>query len=132
MPKASTKRNRRALLRAAKRAIRERYSDSELTLGDMSAATETSPRQLQRIFREEANEDFRTALLAVRMRRAISLLGQGYSSEEVASRVGYSGRSGLKLALRRYCGKTPSDFQPKSVGYLGTLEEPDEAPPLTL
>lgn len=133
MPKRSTVTERRALLRAARQVLRERYREPELSLSDVAEAVGTSPRQLQRVFREEGGEDFRPALLGVRMRRAVGLLRRDVPSERVAHLVGYSGRSGLRLALRRYSGgKTATDFQSEGHPYLGDVEEPDEPPPLVL
>lgn len=133
MPKASTRRVRRALLRDARRVIRARYRDPELSLADVAQAVGASPRHLQRVFREEGGLDFRGALLEVRMRRAATLLRQGVVSERVAHLVGYSGRSGLRLALRRsYAGRTARDFQTATAVYIGEWDVPEEAPPVVL
>ena len=109
--------------------IRQRYRDPALSLAEVAEAVGISTRQLQRVFREEGDEDFRSVLLAVRMRRAASLLRNDVPSRRVAQLVGYSGRSGLRLALRRYFdGKTARDFQPKGQQYIGSWQVPEDAP----
>ena len=62
-----TRTRRRLLLRDARAVIRRQYRDPDLVLADVAEAVGVSPRQLQRVFREEGGEDFRTSLLRVRM-----------------------------------------------------------------
>ena len=124
-----TQKRRRELLRAARAVVRARYRDPELSLAAVAAAIGSSPRQLQRVFREAGGEDFRTHLLGVRMREAHRLLVErDVPAYKVAPRVGYSGASasGLRLAFKRYYGVTPSAVQRPGPEYLGTTEFPDD------
>lgn len=125
-----TRARRRELLAAARAVVRERYVDFDLTLAEVASDVGSSPRQLQRIFREEGGEDFRRYLLRVRMERAAELLSRErnpLSIKAVAPRVGYRQASGLRQAFRRHFGCNPSEIQPAGPEYLGTLVEPPES-----
>lgn len=110
--------------------LRQRYRDPDLDLSDVAGAVGSSPRQLQRVFREVADADFRGVLLELRMRRARRLLERGATVRATAPRVGYRGPSGLVAAYRRHWGVPPSVHQPAHRPYTGNLDEPDEPPPL--
>jgi two-component system, response regulator YesN len=133
MGRQGTERRRRALLRAAERAIRKRYMELDLGLADIAEEVGASPRQVQRVFRELADTDFKTALLRVRMERARWLLSRErnrLTMPAVAERVGYRGAAGLRAAFWRYYGCPPSAVESRPTEYLGTLEEPEIAPPI--
>jgi transcriptional regulator GlxA family with amidase domain len=114
MPKPTTIRQRQALLRAAQAYMRRTYSDPDLSLGDVAAATGSSPRHVQRVFREQAEEDFRTHLLRIRMEAAVRLLTRNKNPlpiHRTARRVGYRQASGLRQAFVRFYGHNPSEIQ---------------------
>jgi transcriptional regulator GlxA family with amidase domain len=122
MPKPETTARRRAVLREAQLVIGREYRDPELSLADVASAVGVSPRQLQRIFREEAGEDFRRYVLRVRMEVAAELLSRERSPLPVratARRVGYRQASGLRQAFLRFYGYNPSTIQPAPPEYLG-------------
>lgn len=124
VPKPATRRKRRRILRDARRVVRARYRDPDLSLLDVADAVGTSPRQLQRVCREEGGEDFRTMLLRVRMREAVRLLTREPNqvpAVHVAPRVGYRGASGLRQAFRRLHGCPPSAVQLAPPEYLGDV-----------
>jgi AraC-like DNA-binding protein len=125
----ATERRRIALVREAERIIRERYGEFDLSLGDIAEAAGTSTRELQRAFREQADTEFRAVLLHVRVAAAKRLLGRDRTVPAAAQAVGYRGASGLKSAFRRIGEPPPSTFQPKPPEYIGTMDEPAEAPP---
>lgn len=128
-------RRRRALLVAAEAVIRERYTEFDLGLVDVAEDSGCSPRQLQRVFRELADTDFRIVLLRVRMEQAYRLLSRkkgGLTVRAAARAVGYREASGLRQAFRRFYGYSPSEIQPESPEFLGDLHEPEVAPPLEL
>jgi transcriptional regulator GlxA family with amidase domain len=110
---------RKALLAAAQRVIRERYSEFDLSLADIAEDVGCSPRQLQRVFRELAGEDFRSALLRVRMERAHRLLSRKHNLtvRAAARAVGYRQASGLRQAFLRFYGYNPSEIQPEGPEY---------------
>lgn len=116
-PRPQTQAKRRELLAAARAELRRRYVDPSLDLGDVARAIGTSPRQLQRVFREMAGADFRGELLGLRMREAERLLRRGMPVRRVASRVGYAGPSGLVAAFKREIGVPPSAMHPGPLDY---------------
>ncbi len=84
-----------------------------------------SPRQLQRVFREEGGEEFRSYLLRVRMERARALLTREHDPlpvRVVATRVGYRQASGLRQAFVRFYGHTPSKIQAAGPAYYADIE----------
>jgi transcriptional regulator GlxA family with amidase domain len=114
MPTPSTTRRRRQWLRDAYAVVRREYRDPKLELADVAAAVGISTRQLQRVFREEGGEDFRTYLLRVRMTKAAELLSRERNPLPVhvtARRVGYRQASGLRQAFVRFYGHNPSEIQ---------------------
>lgn len=113
MPKPQT-RQRRAVLRSAQGYVKRNLAEFDLTLAQVADAVGTSPRQLQRAFREEAEEDFRAYLLRVRMERAHELLTREPNPlpvREVCHRVGYRQPTGLRQAFVRCYGINPSEVQ---------------------
>ncbi len=120
VPKSQTTGERRAILRGAQRYLRLHLADFDLALVDVAQAVGTSPRQLQRIFREESDEEFRCYLLRVRMQRARKLLTRKQNPlavRAVCRRVGYRQPSGLRQAFLRYYGINPSEVQPPPPNY---------------
>ena len=135
MARRKTDRRRKALLQAAERAIRERCAEFDLGLADIAEGVGTSTRQLQRVFRELADTDFRSALLRVRMERAHRLLSRkktGLTVRKTARAVGYREASGLRWQFKRFYGYNPSEIQPEGRAYVGDLYEPEVAPPVDL
>lgn len=121
--RSQTKRRHRAVLRAAQSYVRAAYSDPDLSLAEVAAAAGSSARQLQRIFQEEAGEDFRSYLVQVRMERAVEFLSRTPDPlpvYRVAPQVGYRQASGLRQAFKRVYGYNPSEIQPPPPEYLGT------------
>jgi len=135
MARPKTERRRKALLRAAQRATGERHAEFDLTLSDISEEVGCSTRQLQRVFRTLAGEDFRSYLLRVRMEKARRLLTRrkpGLSVRATAPLVGYRKASGLRQAFLRFYGENPSEVQPDPIKFLGNLDEPEVLPPVDL
>ncbi len=123
MPRDETVLKRRELLRKARAYIRRAYRDPDLALADVAEEVDTSPRHLQRVFREEGGEDFRGYLLRVRMEQAAALLTREKNPlpvRAVAPRVGYRQASGLRQAFVRFYGHNPSAVQRPGSPYLGT------------
>ncbi len=120
MPRPKTERHRRQLLADAKRVIGRRYGEFDLSLSDIADDVGCSPRQLQRVFREVGETDFRSYLLLVRMERARQLLSRergGLTVREAARRVGYREASGLRQQFVRYFGTNPSDIRAPPPSY---------------
>lgn len=114
MTRRKTDRRRRALLAEAERAIRERHGEFDLVLADIAEDVGCSARQLQRVFRETGETDFRTRLLEVRMDHAQRLLSRkkdGLSVRAAARQVGYREASGLRWQFKRFYGYNPNEVQ---------------------
>lgn len=125
MPSETTTRRRRALLRAAQSAIRRRSGELDVALSEIAADAGCSLRQLQRVFREEADEEARSYLLRVRMERARELLSRETNPLPIVAvtpMVGYRKPSGLRQAFVRYWGINPSEVQPPPPEYLGDVQ----------
>lgn len=123
VPRRETIRRRGELLRAAQRYLHAHYPDPDLSLVEVAGAVRTSTRQLQRVFREQADEDFRGYLLYIRMERAVRLLTRDRNPlpiYQTARRVGYRQHSGLRQAFLRYYGYNPSHIQAPPPSYVGT------------
>lgn len=130
MARRKTEQRRKALLANALRAIRERYAEFDLSLADIAQDVGTSPRQLQRVFRELAGTDFRSALLRVRMEQAHRLLSRKQHNLTVratARAVGYRQASGLRQAFLRFYGYNPSEIQPEPPSYSDLWREKEKA-----
>lgn len=111
----TTDQRRRALLAEAERAIKERHGEFDLGLSDIAESVGCSARQLQRVFRETGDTEFRRVLLAVRMERARRLLSRRsghWPVRKVARAVGYREASGLRQNFVRFYGYNPSVIQP--------------------
>ena len=135
MARRATIRRRKALVQEAERVVRARYAEFDLSLADVAESVGTSSRELQRAFREEADTEFRTVLVQVRVDAACRLLSRkrtGVTVRAAARSVGFRGPSGLGAAFRRVYGQPPSAFQPEPPEYLGTLDEPAHVPPVEL
>jgi two-component system, response regulator YesN len=117
MPKPSTIRARRDLLRRAKAAVRERYSEFDLILDDIAEDVGASRRQLQRVFIELQGESFRAYLLRIRMQEAARRLRRGGTVRATAPRVGFRKPSGLRQAFLRFYGANPSSVKPPPPNY---------------
>jgi transcriptional regulator GlxA family with amidase domain len=110
-------------VRDAKRIIKKRHVEFDLSLTDVAEAVGSSPRQIQRAFREEADTEYRAVLLGVRVEAARRLLGQSKTVKAAARAVGYRSASGLTAAFRRIGERPPSAFQPEPPEYLGDADE---------
>lgn len=129
MPKPQTTRQRRALLRAAQTYVQQHIGDVDLALANVAEAIGTSSRQLQRVFGEEAGEEFRGYLLRVRMEHARALLTREQHPlpvRVVCHRVGYRQPSGLRQAFFRYYGVNPSEVQASPPDYDDLWREAEE------
>jgi AraC family transcriptional regulator of adaptative response / methylphosphotriester-DNA alkyltransferase methyltransferase len=110
---------RRVILTKTEAVVRERCTEFDLSLADVAEDVDASPRQIQRVFRELADTDFRSALLQVRMEQAHRLLSgkNNLTVQATARAVGYRQASGLRQAFLRFYGYNPSEIQPEPPEY---------------
>lgn len=100
-PATSAEAERQRLFQEAARVIRAEIARPGLTLGQVAEQVAVSPRQLQRIFAEQAGMPFSAYLLGERAREAEALLARDVPARHAAWRLGYSSGSALRKALRR-------------------------------
>jgi AraC family transcriptional regulator, regulatory protein of adaptative response / methylphosphotriester-DNA alkyltransferase methyltransferase len=83
-----------------------------LTVAVVARALASSPRQLQRAYREVGGTSFSAQLREVRLRNAAQLLAaQPLTVREVALVVGYRQPAHFAKAFRRRYGATPTEFR---------------------
>jgi transcriptional regulator GlxA family with amidase domain len=110
---------RRPATRAARRALFTEAADilakeasRPITLEEVAQRIATSPRQLQRVFTENAGQGFRSYLRRVRLSNAAELLvGTDLPVREIADAVGYGDASQFAKAFKRMYGVSPSQYR---------------------
>lgn len=98
------------LLAPIVRAVLEHPSDPR-TLAQWSQELGVSTRTLTRAFQAGTGLGFARWVGSVRAQRAVTLLVQGESVEDVAEETGYASASAFGAAFRRATGLTPSAFR---------------------
>jgi len=105
---------RTGLLADAMAIVEQDYA-SDLTVESVARRVASSPRQLQRAYKEIAGTTFRAHLTAVRMERARDLLlTSRLPVAEVARRVGYRQPAQFAKAFRRHHGASPSELRARA------------------
>lgn len=110
---------RRPATRAARLAlfteaaeILEKEASRPITLEEIAQRIATSPRQLQRVFTENAGQGFRSYLRRLRLSKAAELLaGTDLPVREIADAVGYGDASQFAKAFKRMYGVSPSRYR---------------------
>jgi AraC-like DNA-binding protein len=108
--------SRRRLYLLAQVVIARHYR-RELTLELVAHGLGSSPRQLQRVFRQFGGSTFREDLLARRTAIGAQLLAQqrGIAVDHVARLVGYSEAPHFASAFRRRYGMSPARFRAAAI-----------------
>ncbi len=102
------------------RLLRERSSEIDLSIGDISALLRISPEHLSRLIKRDTGESFLSQLHRIRIEKAQRLLAETQLSvKEIASRVGYSSTTRLDVHFRRWRGITPCAFRRQDRGSNG-------------
>jgi len=97
---------------AAKRAIRERFSDPAFSLEDAASRAGVSPNHLSFEFSKETGETFSSFLSGVRMDEAKRLLAStDLMVYEVAERIGYASVEHFSRIFKRLVGDTPAHYK---------------------
>jgi AraC-like DNA-binding protein len=81
------------------------------TLAEWAETLGRSTRTITRAFADDTGLGFSQWQAAVRMQRAIMLIGSGLRVDDVAERVGYASASAFGAAFRRTTGLSPSAFR---------------------
>lgn len=94
---------------------RDRYGDAVLTLNGVAKTFRISSRHLHRLFHKYAGIPFRAYLRTVRMRHAMSFLGDFSSSiADVAGAVGYRNPSNFARDFRAALGCSPTAYRTRA------------------
>jgi AraC family transcriptional regulator len=90
----------------------EENLSGDLSLAEIAAAANMSPRHFSRLFKESVGSPPHSYVVARRVERAKDLmLGTDLSIAEVALRVGFSGQSHLHFHVKRMLGATPASLR---------------------
>ncbi|MHB8492929.1 MAG: helix-turn-helix transcriptional regulator [Solirubrobacteraceae bacterium] len=99
------------------RLLVERHYAKPLTLPALAEALASSPRQIQRAFRDAGGMTFREALQECRMTAAAELLAQrAIPIADVARLVGYRQHSHFSRVFRRCYKIAPAGFRAEALG----------------
>ena len=91
--------------------VAERYSDPALNLYMVSKDFGKKESYLYDFWKERCGETFAVRLERVRMERAVELLGEGDSVDEIARAVGYNSSHSFRRAFKRRFGVAPAEYQ---------------------
>lgn len=92
--------------------MRDNYTRSDFSLGDLADKMGMSVPYLSRLFKKEMGENFQDVLVNMRIDRAKELLmGSGLKNNEIARRVGFEDERYFGQVFRKHCGMTPKQFR---------------------
>ena len=104
------------LLYLRARVCIQRHHAQPLTLGMVARALSSSPRQLERAFRDFGNTTFRAELTRVRLAEAARLLAsQPLVVSDVAHRVGFRQTPHFCKAFKQAFGMTPGAYRDRAI-----------------
>lgn len=112
---------------AAARAVARSCVSSFSTLNDLAERAGTSPRHLQRLFRDETGLSFTSWRARARLNVAVARLRGGTNLQAAAQASGYTTRAGLLKALSRESGISREELVRDPLGALalrGAAAEP--------
>lgn len=84
-----------------------------LRVEEIAANMSLNRRYLSRIFKERTGVSIQEYIVAVRMKEAKRLLGQGYHVAETAQLCGYEDACNFSKMFKRECGVSPASFRGK-------------------
>ena len=117
--KPATRAARQALFTEAVEILANEAS-RPITLEEVARRIATSPRQLQRVFTENAGMGFRSYLRRLRLSNAADLLlSTELSVGEIANAVGYGDGSQFAKSFKRAYGVSPSWFRAMAADVAG-------------
>lgn len=91
--------------------VGERYGDVNLSVSMIGAQFGLAPQYVSRLFKEQTGQGLHDYISQVRINAAKSLLQEGGTIEEVASRVGFSGGNAFIRVFKKYEGITPGRYK---------------------
>lgn len=100
----------------AARAVAQACIASSSTLNELAALAGTSPRHMQRLFRDETGLSFTSWRARARLNVAVARLRGGTSLQAAATASGYASRAGLLKALSRETGIERDELSRDALG----------------
>lgn len=100
-----------ALMAQVRAYIDERFSDCELSLTSVASHFSLTDTYLSRAFKECAGINFSAYVERARIKRALQLIDEPISLDEVAVRTGFDHVYNLRSAFKRALGVTPSEYR---------------------
>ncbi|WP_298545800.1 helix-turn-helix domain-containing protein [uncultured Aquimarina sp.] len=98
----------------AKQAINimQKEYHTDIKIDQLAETLHKSPRQIQRILKQETDNTFTENILRIRMEASKDLLlNSGLTISEIAIRVGVQDRTHFSRSFKKYFGKTPSLYR---------------------
>jgi AraC-like DNA-binding protein len=104
------------IFQQALRIIAREYGNPDFGIDQLSKEVGFSPRQLQRIFKNQGSPGFRAEIKERRLRHARQELAAGDKSlEQIAVECGYRQSSHFSRVFSKELGLTPSEYRQKKL-----------------
>jgi two-component system, response regulator YesN len=102
----------RHLIRQAKEYLKQRYTDSELSLNEIAAQVNLSASHFSAVFSQETGQTFKEYLTEIRINKAKELLRMtALRSAEIAYQVGYNDPHYFSTVFKKNTGLSPIEFR---------------------
>jgi AraC-like DNA-binding protein len=88
---------------------------------DLAASCGVSERHLERIFLAQFGQTPKEWIQHFRMRRALQLIRQGYSTKAAAADICYHGPCQFCREFLKYFGRAPQSFAPQSLCRISSM-----------
>lgn len=89
----------------------ERNSDQEFTVGHLAQMCHLSESRLYTLFHQATGRSPIGYRNSVRIRRAMTLLGEPYTIDEISAKVGFSSSAYFRRVFKKIMGKLPSEYR---------------------
>ncbi|AFH65164.1 response regulator transcription factor [Paenibacillus caseinilyticus] len=111
------------IVRRARQYIRDRFTDSGLTLESAAAELQMSPVYLSRVLKQELGMPFVSLVTQMRIQLAVQLLGgTDLPVGEIAERTGYESQHYFSTAFKKVMGVSPNQYRRGVVYTEGRIE----------
>ncbi len=100
------------MVEKARRYMEQNFSDSDISLSDVSSFVNVSSCYFSVIFKKEIGETFQEYMIKLRINRAKELLRTtDKKSYEIAEMIGYSDPHYFGVSFKKYVGVTPIEYR---------------------